>query len=504
MCGISGFLENSQGRTLLEMSVVAVTMREQLRHRGPDDAGVWCDPAAGIALGQQRLAIIDLSAEGHQPMVSADGRYVIVFNGEIYNFGELRSELTVPGDKSTSGWRGHSDTEVMLAAFLRWGVAESLRRFNGMFAFALWDRLEQTLYLGRDRVGEKPLYYGWSGGALLFGSELRALRRYPGWSGELNRGAISLLLRQGYIPAPHTVYREVWKLKPGCLLTLRAKDLGPRQVSITPYWNAHDIATRGAASPVKLAPEEALDRLELLLRDSVRLRLMADVPLGAFLSGGIDSSLVVALMQCQSPRPVKTFSIGFPDERFNEATHAGRVAKHLGTEHSELYVTPGEMLAVVPKLPDLYDEPFADSSQIPTYLVAGLARRQVTVSLSGDGGDELFGGYQRYRRVEKLWRSTRACPDSLRRVLGGLAGGMAGVLDVKAGVVRPGNVDRWRVRAARRMAEGGEALAISERATFYQRLTSGWSADSTTKRSERTTIMLPPRRSDPGASPSGR
>ena len=479
MCGISGFLERAQTRAVDDMTSVVRTMRDQLRHRGPDDAGAWCDPEAGIGLGQQRLSIIDLSPEGHQPMASGDGRYVIVFNGEIYNFQELRSELAQSTGANAVMWRGHSDTEVMLAAIVRWGVAGALQRFNGMFAFALWDRTERALYLARDRAGEKPLYYGWSGGALVFGSELRALRKFPDWKCEIDRGAIRLLFRHGYIPAPHTIYREVFKLRPGSFLVIRASELSQRKLALTQYWNAHDVAVQKAENSLQLSPQEALDRLDVLLRDSVRLRMVADVPLGAFLSGGIDSSLIVALMQSLSTRAVKTFSIGFPESQFNEAKHAAQVARHIGTDHSELYVTYQEMLAVVPRLPDLYDEPFADSSQIPTYLVAGLARSQVTVSLSGDGGDELFGGYQRYRRIENLWRTTRSCPSLLRGAIGKSVGRIARTLDVGPGLIAKGKVERWRVRAARRLADGGQALAISDRAAFYRRMTSAWATSAT-------------------------
>ena len=330
-------------------------------------------------------------------MHSACGRYVITFNGEIYNFKALREELEGLGQ----GFRGHSDTEVMLAAIAHWGVEAALKKFNGMFAFALWDRQERTLYLSRDRAGEKPLYYGWAGHTLLFGSELKALHQHPDFRGEIDRGALTVYLRHNYIPAPHSIYKGIYKLPPGTLLTIRGfgSDASPK-----PFWSAKRAAEDGLSNPFVGSEAEAVEQLDSLLNDAISMRMEADVPLGAFLSGGIDSSLVVAIMQANSSRPVKTFTIGFENSEFNEAESAKAVAKHLGTDHTELYVTPEEAMAVIPRLPCLYDEPFADSSQIPTFLVSQLARRNVTVSLSGDGGDELFGGYNTYlwgRSVQK-------------------------------------------------------------------------------------------------------
>jgi len=410
MCGIAG-LFHPGGIDDADTGPTLAAMTGALRHRGPDDAGAWLDPTAGIALGHRRLSILDLSPLGHQPMHSADGRYVITFNGEIYNFRALRHELAGCGHT----FRGHSDTEVLLAAFTQWAVRPAVERCNGMFAFALWDRAERTLHLARDRAGEKPLYYGWLGGTFLFGSELKALRAHPAFQAEVDRDALALFLRHGYIPAPYTIYRGVFKLPPATVLTLEASD--GYQGRPVEYWSARHAVAHGLANPLAEPAERLVEDFDALLRDAVKLRMEADVPLGAFLSGGIDSSTVVALMQAQSARPVKTFTVGFEEARYNEAHHAAAVARHLGTEHTELYVTPRDALATIPQLPALYDEPFADSSQIPTYLVAALTRRYVTVSLSGDAGDELLGGYRRYFRGPALWGPVARTPAAVRRAL---------------------------------------------------------------------------------------
>lgn len=385
-------------------------MAETLRHRGPDDDGVFADAAVGLALGFRRLSILDLSKEGHQPMASPSARYVIAFNGEIYNHLSLRRELEGGGRR----WRGHSDTEVMLAGMEEWGLTGAIRRFNGMFAMAVWDRRERQLHLVRDRMGEKPMYYGWSGGALLFGSELKALRAHPKFDAEIDRDALALYFRHNYINAPYSIYRGIFKLPPASIVTFDAD--GPRR-SPEPrvYWSVREAAERGVGDPFPGTDAEAVDGLDRLLRDAVGTRMEADVPLGAFLSGGIDSSTVVALMQAQSERPVKTFSIGFRESGYDEAPFAREVAAHLGTDHTELYVAPEEARAVIPLLPTLYDEPFSDSSQIPTFLVSQLARRRVTVSLSGDGGDELFGGYPRYAQAAAAWRTLQRVPRPARR-----------------------------------------------------------------------------------------
>jgi asparagine synthase (glutamine-hydrolysing) len=414
MCAIVGFWDSSGSLTEAELEHAASGMAAALRHRGPDDQGVWADEDASLALGHRRLAILDLTREGHQPMHSADGRYVLSFNGEIYNFKPLRDELEQRGHV----FRGRSDTEVMLAAFCEWGVRAALERFAGMFAFALWDRRERKLHLARDRAGEKPLYYGWTDGVFVFGSELKALRAHPCWRGEINRGALALFMRYGYIPTPHCIYENIFKLPPGCLLTLAESGVRARQTpDPASYWSAQTVAETGAANPFNGGEAEAGGRLRELLLQSVGRQMVADVPLGAFLSGGIDSSLVVALMQAQSRRPIKTFSIGFHQEQFNEANFAKRVAAHLGTEHTELYVSDEDLRRVIPQMARIYDEPFADSSQIPTALLCELAGAHVKVSLSGDGGDELFGGYNHYRIGQRLWKIIARIPRSCRRPL---------------------------------------------------------------------------------------
>lgn len=407
MCGIVGFL-GSAGSGEAALASIAASMSGCLIHRGPDDSGVWVDERSGLGLGFRRLSIIDLSPTGHQPMVSHCGRYVIIFNGEIYNYVDIRRELEASG--SAPAWSGHSDTEVILAAIGCWGMGAALERMAGMFAIAVWDRADQTLHIARDRLGEKPLYYGWLDGMLVFASELKALRMHPRWKGEIDRGALSLFLRHGYVPAPYSIYQGIHKLTPGTFLSARA-DGSSKQ---TAYWSAREIAERGTAEPWEASEAEATEALERLLSRSVARQMVADVPLGAFLSGGVDSSTVVALMQAQSDRPVKTFTIGFREAGHNEAEHAKAVAAHLGTDHTELYVTAAEARDVIPRLPALYDEPFADASQIPTFLVAQLARQKVTVSLSGDGGDELFGGYNRYFIGRALWGRVGWLPRPVR------------------------------------------------------------------------------------------
>jgi asparagine synthase (glutamine-hydrolysing) len=389
-------------------------MTAELTHRGPDDAGTWIDAEAGVALGHRRLSILDLSPHGAQPMQSACGRYVISYNGEIYNFDRLRAELE-GAVAVLPAWRGHSDTEVMLAAISHWGLEKAVERLVGMFAFALWDRRERTLFLVRDRLGEKPLYYGWLGGTLVFASELKALKRHPSWRGDIDRDALALLLRHNYIPAPHSIYKHIRKLPPGTWLRITP---GAAAGALEPhiYWSAREVAERGTRGQLSLSRTEAVQHLDPLLRESVKQQMVADVPLGAFLSGGIDSSTVVALMQAQSTSRVKTFTIGFREAGYDEAPHAQAVATHLGTDHTELYVSPEEAMATIPRLPRMYDEPFSDSSQIPTFLVAQLARKHVTVSLSGDGGDELFAGYNRYFWGRSIWQRIGWIPAPLRAI----------------------------------------------------------------------------------------
>ncbi len=407
MCGFAGFIDFGRGTGEQALRVTVARMANTLRHRGPDDAGVWVDAAAGVALGHRRLSILDLSPAGHQPMVSPSGRYVIVFNGEIYNCQQLRREL----DQVTIGglsFRGHSDTEVMLKAFEHWGVQRAICRMNGMFAFALWDQNERILYLGRDRLGEKPLYYGWIGKTFLFGSELKALRCHPDFTAGINRHALALYMRHNCVPAPYSIYQGIFKVLPATILAVSAET--PGAAASIPYWSLKEVIERGRADPFLGSEQEAVGELERLLRDAVKIRMLADVPLGAFLSGGVDSSTVVALMQAQSERPVKTFTIGSHEPDYDEAGHAKRVACHLGTDHTELYATPAEAVAVIPRLPEIYDEPFADSSQIVTFLIAELARHHVTVGLCGDGGDEVFGGYNRHIWNDRIWNSIKWAP----------------------------------------------------------------------------------------------
>lgn len=417
MCGLTGFWQSpDQAGDALAASVRR--MADTLAHRGPDDRGEWVDETVGIALGHRRLSIVDLSPEGHQPMHSAHGRYVIAFNGEIYNFPALREELR--RDDAAPSWRGHSDTEVLLAAFEHWGVEQTLRKCVGMFAFALFDRRDRSLHLARDRMGEKPLYYGWMGDTFLFGSELKALKAHPAFRSDIDRDAVALYMRYACVPAPYSIFAGVSKLLPGTLLTVTAGERTTRaRPRPRPYWTLEETASDGVRTHYRGPVAEATDQLDAVLREAVAGQMVADVPLGAFLSGGVDSSTVVALMQAQSPRPVRTFSIGFAEGDYDEAVYAKRVAQHLGTDHTELYVSAADALAVVPGLPSMYDEPFADSSQIPTFLVSRLARQHVTVSLSGDGGDELFGGYNRHRWGRTLRRGLGWMPAPLKRGLAG-------------------------------------------------------------------------------------
>lgn len=413
MCGIAGYWQTG---TPFDADVLR-RMAAAISHRGPDDEGTWRDDFTGIALAHRRLSILDLSPAGHQPMSSMAGRYTIVFNGEIYNHLELRKEL------QGNHWRGHSDTETLLAAFERWGVEDTLQRCVGMFALALWDRESQALTLARDRLGEKPLYYGWQNGAFLFGSELKALKAHPAFVGEINRDALTLFLRHSTIPSPYSIYTGIQKLPPGTywqasLVKGRLPTGEPGKLTV--YWSAREAAERGQRNMFSGTDSEAKETLEYVLGRSIDGQMLADVPLGAFLSGGVDSSTIVALMQPRASRPVKTFTIGFHQTGYNEAEHALAVARHLGTDHTELYVKPDEAQAVIPLLPALYDEPFSDSSQIPTYLVSRLAREHVAVSLSGDGGDELFCGYNRYVWVQKIWRRLGWLPNPARAALAGV------------------------------------------------------------------------------------
>jgi len=406
MCGIAGFwIQRENNKEASKEEIIKMT--RILAHRGPDDEGFYIDEKTGIALGHRRLSILDLSPKGHQPMISCSGRYVIVYNGEVYNYKELRKEIKNNCDIK---FKSDTDTEVILAGFEIWGIEETLRRVNGMFAFALWDRKEKELFLARDRIGIKPLYYGIQNGILFFASELKAIRANRFFKPEIDRSALALFFRHNYIPAPYSIYKNIKKLEPAYYAIID-KNLN---IKIRCYWNIEKIVKDGVKTPIELSEKEATLELEKLLLDSVKKRMIADVPLGAFLSGGIDSSTVVALMQAQSNIPVKTFTIGFYEDNYSEAKCAKKVAKHLSTDHTELYVTPKEAIDVIPKLPDIYDEPFSDSSQIPTFLVSQLTKRYVTVSLSGDGGDELFGGYNRYFWASNIWSRMKFLPFALR------------------------------------------------------------------------------------------
>ena len=468
MCGIAGFIELKRGFDPAALDARARRMAAAIAYRGPDAEGAWVSAPDGVALAHRRLAIIDLSAAGAQPMHGAGGRHVIVFNGEIYNYSEVRAALP------DQAWRGHSDTEVLLAAIAAWGLEGALGRCAGMFAFGLWDRHERVLTLARDRLGEKPLYYGVAGGALLFGSELKALRAWPEWAGGIDRAALDDFTRHACIHAPRSIYRNVRKLPAACLLRIPLADAG-RALELEPrrYWNLERIA---AQAPAEIADAEAASRLEVLLSAAVAQQMVADVPVGAFLSGGVDSSLIVALMQAQAKSPVRTFSIGFHEAGYNEAHHAKQVAAHLHTDHTELYVTAGEARAVIPDLSTMYDEPFADSSQIPTHLVCRAARQHVTVALSGDAGDEVFGGYNRYLWAPALWRRVGALPHPLRQALSaGLGALPTGAWDT---LLSPWN----RQGSALGVARVGEKLHKLSRSIagvrslddVYRRLVSEW------------------------------
>ena len=424
MCGIAGLISTAA----VDDRAVARLIRP-IAHRGPDDDGIWLDAEAGVGLGHRRLAIVDLSPAGHQPMLSADGRLVLTFNGEIYNHADLRGALEAQGAVPEGGWRGHSDTEVFLQGIVTWGLAETLRRSAGMFAFAVWDRKARTLALVRDRFGEKPLYYGWAGRDFLFGSELKALRAHPRFDNAIDRRALGQFASRTYIPAPLSIYQRVFKLPPGCILTLdreaaaRPLDEPPAEgtsaggLALDRYWSHREVVRRGLDQPIA-DEREALEELEQVLATAIRGQSMADVPVGAFLSGGIDSSTICGLYQKYSNVPVRTFSIGFEEAGYDEAKAAKRVAQHLGTVHDERYVTVREARDVIPLLPGMYDEPFADSSQIPTHLVSRFAREQVTVALTGDGGDELFAGYNRHFAAPRLWRQLQKVPQPLRAATG--------------------------------------------------------------------------------------
>lgn len=411
MCGISGFLSHSS--SAYSLSNICAEMTDKLFHRGPDDGGVWSDDMSGIAIGHRRLSILDLSPSGHQPMLSHSGRYVIAFNGEIYNYKSIRKELIQLG----VGFKGHSDTEVLVAAIDAWGINAAITKITGMFAFALWDQSEKTLTLARDRLGEKPLYYGWQGSTFLFASELKALKAHPAWNAEIDRNSLSLFLRHSYIPSPYSIYQNIYKLLPGSMVhipfTMTPGSIPEPRI----YWNAKQVVENAVSTPFLSDDNQSIQGLDALLRETIRDQIISDVPLGAFLSGGLDSSTIVALMQEVSDKPVKTFTIGFHEKGYNEAGHAKAIAAHLGTEHTELYISANRAMDIIPSLPELFDEPFSDPSQIPTHLVAKMTREHVTVALSGDGGDELFGGYSRYLLGRAIWNKVKILPYPLRTAL---------------------------------------------------------------------------------------
>ena len=448
MCGLSGFFSTSP-LTDSETSLLQI-MAAAIAHRGPDDSGTWHDEQTGIGLAHTRLSIVDMSPAGHQPMHSACERYVIAFNGEIYNHLALRQQLEA--NQLAPAWSGHSDTETLLACFTHWGIEQTFQATVGMFAIALWDRQEHVLTLARDRMGEKPLYWGWCGDTLLFGSELKALKAHPAFTAAVDRNALALLLRHNYIPAPHCIYQGIEKLPAGCFVQIKQ---GQQRQDVVPrsYWSLKTAVEDGLANPFSGSNAQAVDLLEQQLSASIGLQMLADVPLGAFLSGGVDSSTIVALMQQQSRRPVQTFAIGFNEPGYNEAEYAKEVAAHLGTEHTELYVGSAEALAVIPKLPQIYCEPFADSSQIPTYLVSHMAKQQVTVALSGDGGDELFGGYNPYQFAPKMWRAISQLPLALRKLS----------VSVLSGLPLPDKLHKLL-----------SVLTASDREAFYAALMSHW------------------------------
>ncbi len=470
MCGFTGFFGGNIVAATARTALLEA-MAERIRHRGPDDGGTWCDTESPVGFGHRRLSIVDLSPAGHQPMAAASGRYVMAYNGEIYNHLDLRAELEKAG--AAPAWRGHSDTETLLAGFDAWGIEATVKRAVGMFAFAVWDRQLRVLTLGRDRLGEKPLYYGWQGAGaartFLFGSELKALHAHRAFERNIDRNALCLYMRHNNVPGEYSIFQGIQKLLPGHLLEV---SLSNREARPRAYWSGVEAALRGVSEPFTGSPSEAVDALEGLLRTAIRGQMMADVPLGAFLSGGIDSSTVVALMQAQSSRPVKTFTIGFHEGIYNEAEHAKAVAEHLGTHHTSLYVTPEQALGVIPNLPTLYDEPFSDSSQIPTYLVSALARQHVTVSLSGDAGDELFSGYNRYQLTATLWNRLSSMPSGLRSAMAWVLTRPSPQRLNSLATSIPG-ASRW-ANIGEKIHKGAGVMAARSAAELYRGMVSQW------------------------------
>ncbi|HET7586543.1 MAG TPA: asparagine synthase (glutamine-hydrolyzing) [Gammaproteobacteria bacterium] len=477
MCGIAGFVGLQSRQTEPDLAALVGRMSDRLVHRGPDDAGAFVDAETQVALGFRRLSILDLSQEGHQPMRSASGRYQLIFNGEIYNFRDLKSELAKRGH----GFRGHSDTEVLLAAIQEWGLTTALRRANGMIGLALWDAERRELSLARDRVGKKPVYYGWVNGYFAFASELKAIRALPDFQAPINRDALTLLLRHNYIPAPYSIHDGIFKLRQAEVLTLplaalkQRRDLNALTQYSRRFWTFEDAVRKGVEDEFEGDDADAADQLQACLEKTVRERLVADVPLGALLSGGIDSTIVTALMQAASSSPVKTFSMGFHEPDYNEAVYAGQVAAHLGTSHTEMYVSADEAMELIPDLPQIYDEPLADVSQVPTYLVSRLARESVTVALSGDGGDELFAGYTRYLFANKLVRALGMLPASGRRLAGAMIQGIpAERWDRLFQVVGPLVPGALKVSPGDKMHKVAPLLEHDDPVAIYRDLFSQW------------------------------
>ena len=485
MCGIAGIIGNGSRR-----EGILARMAGPIAHRGPDDEGFWSDAEAGVGLAHRRLAIVDLSPAGHQPMASTDGRWVLSYNGEIYNHAALRAELERARD--SIAWRGHSDTETLVEAIAAWGLEATLRKAVGMFALALWDKRERTLSLARDRFGEKPLYYGWVGGDFLFGSELKSLRAHPAFDNAIDRRALGVFAARTYVPAPLTIYEHVYKLEPGCILTA-SPDIAGQRPSVPPlagerqrgfaierYWSYRDAVAAGVKDPIE-DEAEALDALEAVLSQAVAGQSLADVPVGAFLSGGIDSSTVVALYQKYSSSPVRTFSMGFEQAGFNEAEYAKAVAAHFGTVHHERYVTSDDARDVIPLLPAMYDEPFGDSSQIPTHLVSRFAREHVTVALSGDGGDELFAGYNRHFTAPRLWQQLQRAPRPLRRLAGATLGRVPGsAWDRAAGMIGRRVQPHFGTKVKKALAVGGIARSFDD---VYDHFLDEWALGTSPVRS---------------------
>lgn len=472
MCGVIGFIRTDFPKPhAVDAKRQLALMADAVVHRGPDDFGYWGGERDGIWLGHRRLSILDLSPAGHQPMSSACGRYVVVFNGEIYNWASIRAELEQAGHAPV--WRGHSDTEVLLAGIVAWGLAATLRRARGMFAIAVWDRQERMLSIARDRIGEKPLYYGQVGDAFVFASELKSLRAIPGAEFQTDPGSLALMLRYGYVPAPLSIYRNIFKLPPGTLLRVNARgEFGEPET----WWSFAETAQQCVAGRSPMSDAAALDALDEVLGSAIGEQMVADVPLGALLSGGLDSSMVVALMQGRSAKPVRTFTIGFAEGAYDEAAHAKAVAAHLGTEHTELYVSPDQARAVIPRLADMYDEPFADSSQIPTALVCALTRQHVTVCLSGDAGDELFGGYNRYFWATSLWRRFGKVPLGMRRGVAGVFSSIsAGNWNTAFGALSWAMPGRLRVsNPGDKLHKLAEVMGAGSEEALYRELVSQW------------------------------